>query len=155
VLFLGLQLFLLGFMLLAREVSSGSAVIDWNAGYTIFQIQQGILLVTIMMLVPAYACIRLANERGDHNVDLMFISTLRPASIVWRKFFAAMVLGLLIFSACAPFMTFAYLLRGIDIPTILTVLGIDLFAMFFGIMVALFLASIPGGRLVKVICCFK
>jgi hypothetical protein len=153
VLFLGLQLFLLGFYLLVGEMRQGTGI-DWSAGYSVFQIQQGILLVTIMILVPAYTCIRLANERTDHNVDLMFISTLRPASIVWGKFFAAMVLGLLIFSACAPFMTFAYLLRGIDIPTILIVLGIDLLGMFFGIMVALFLASIPGGRGVKVFFCF-
>ena len=102
-LFLGLQLLLLGFYLLSGEMRSQSQVIDWSAGYEVFRIQQGILLFTIMIAVPAYACIRLANERTDQNVDLMFISTLRPASIVWGKFFAAVVLGLLVFSACAPF----------------------------------------------------
>src|SRR5688572_32707088 len=67
VLFLGLQLFLLGFFLLIREVRGETSTIDWSAGYDVFRIQQGILLVTIMILVPAYACIRLANERTDHN----------------------------------------------------------------------------------------
>ena len=61
VLFLGVQLFLLGFVLLVREARE-SAVIDWSAGHDVFLIQQGILLVTIMILVPAYACIRLAND---------------------------------------------------------------------------------------------
>lgn len=154
ILFLGLQLFLLGFYLMVREVRGEASMIDWSAGNDVFRIQQGILLWTIMILVPAYAAIRLASERSDQNVDLMFISTLRPASIIWGKFFAALVLGLLIFSACAPFMTFCYLLRGIDIPTILTVLGIDLLCMLFGITVALFLASIPGGRPLKFFICF-
>lgn len=153
-LFLGLQLLLLGFFLLSGESRAQSQVIDWSAGYEIFRIQQGVLLFTIMIAVPAYACVRLANERTDQNVDLMFISTLRPASIVWGKFFAAMVLGLLVFSACAPFMTFAYLLRGIDMPSILTVLAVDFLAMSFGVMVALFVASIPGGRAVKVFFAF-
>jgi hypothetical protein len=153
-LFLGLQLFLLGFYLLMREVRGQASTVDWSAGNEVFRVQQGILLWTIMILVPAYAAIRLASERSEQNVDLMFISTLRPASIVWGKFFAAFVLGLLIFSACAPFMTFCYLLRGIDIPTILFVLGIDLLAMTFGVMVALFLSSLPGARAAKFFFCF-
>ncbi|MFO0878545.1 MAG: hypothetical protein U0840_14490 [Gemmataceae bacterium] len=154
ILFLGLQLFLLGTSLLVREARGQSSAIDWNAGNSIFQVQQGILLWTIMILVPVYASIRLGAERSDHNVDLMFISTLRPTSIIWGKFFAASVLGLLIFSACAPFMTFTYLLRGIDIPTILLVLGIDLLAMTFGIILALLLAALPGSRPVKAFICF-
>lgn len=148
-LFLGLQLLILSFSLMAREVRGDAASLDWNAGLSVFQIQQSILLWTIMILVPAYTAIRLAAERSDHNVDLMYISTLRPSSIIWGKYFSALVLGLLIFSACAPFMTFCYLLRGIDIPTILTILGIDLLCMLFGISAALFLASIPGGRIAK------
>src|SRR5437879_6327924 len=54
----------------------------------------------------------------------------------------------------APFMTFTYLLRGIDIPTILTMLGIDLLLMLVCTMLALFLAALPGGRPVKVFFCF-
>jgi hypothetical protein len=147
-LFLGLQLFLLGVFLLFREVK-GEDVVNWNAGNEVFRWQQGILLVTLMLLVPAYAAIRLGAERSDHNVDLLFISTLHPRSIIAGKFFAALVLALLVFSTCAPFMTFTYLLRGIDIPTILTVLGIDLLGMLFGTMLALFVAAIPGGRAIK------
>ncbi len=152
-LFLGLQLFLLGsFLLMGGRGRAGD--IDWNAGKEVFRVQQGVLLWTIMILVPAYAAIRLASERSEQNVDLMFISTLRPASIVWGKFFAAVVLAFLIFSACAPFMTFCYLLRGIDIPTILFILGIDLLAMVFGVMVALFLSALPGARAAKFFFCF-
>lgn len=147
-LFLGLQVFLLGFFLMTRDARSAGGV-DWTAGVETFRIQQVILLWTTMILVPAYAGLRLGGERADHNVDLMFISTLRPHSIVWGKFFANVVFGLLIFSACAPFMTFTYLLRGIDIPTILAVLAVDLLCMLFGVMLTLLLAALPGSRGVK------
>jgi hypothetical protein len=148
--FLGLQIVSLGIYLLVHEMSADHDAINWNAGVSVFVWQQGILLWTLMLFVPAYAAIRLGAERSDHNVDLLFISTLNPRSIIAGKFFAALVLALLVYSTCAPFMTFTYLLRGIDIPTILTVLGIDLLAMLFSTMVALFLASVPGPRVGKI-----
>src|SRR5205823_4778714 len=84
-------------------------------------ILQGILLFTCLLFIPAYTGIRLAAERSDINVDLLFISTLRPRAIVRGKFVAALVLAVLIFSACTPFMTFSYLLRGLDVPSVVPV----------------------------------
>jgi hypothetical protein len=147
-LFLGLQLFILALFLVFGEYQTDNRV-QWNAGNEVFRVQQIILMITLMLLVPAYAAIRLATERSDHNVDLLFISTLRPRSIISGKLFAALVLAVLVFSTCAPFMTFTYLLRGIDIPTILTVLGLDLLAVLWCTMFALFVAAIPGPRAVK------
>src|SRR5262249_46866481 len=149
-LFLGLQLLILGFYLLSQESrAAGSDGVEWYAGTGVFQVQQGILLWTLAILVPAYAAVRLGAERSDQNVDLLFISTLRPGSIIWGKFVAALALAILVFSTCAPFMTFTYLLRGIDLPTIFTVLLIDLLAMLFGTMAALLMGSLPGNRALK------
>ncbi len=145
--FLGLQLFLLGVFLLFGEMRDDS--VNWNAGNEVFRWQQGILLWTLMLFVPGYAAVRLGSERSDHNVDLLFISTLHPRSIISGKFFAALVLAMLVYSTCAPFMTFTYLMRGIDIPTILVVLFIDLLFMLFCTIVALFLAAVPGPRPIK------
>src|SRR5262249_28498572 len=109
---------------------------------------------TLMLLVPAFAAVRLGAERSEHNVDLLFISTLRPVSIIAGKFFAALVLAVLVFSACAPFMVFTYLLRGIDIPTILMVLGVNLLMMLLGTQFGLFVAALPGGRALKIFLAF-
>jgi hypothetical protein len=125
--------------------------VDSHAGQQVFLTLQGIMMGVCMLLIPAYAGIRLAAERSDTNVDLLFISTLKPRAIIWGKFLAAVILLLMIFSACAPFMTFTYLLRGIDIPSILLVLGIDLLALLFGTMMALFFASIPSNLGLKVL----
>jgi hypothetical protein len=151
--FLGLQLFLVGLYLFIRMQQGLGEIAELTAGREIFMVLQAMLIITLMLLVPAYACIRLAGERSDHNVDLLFISTLRPHSIIAGKFFAALMLALLVFSATAPFMTFAYLMRGIDIPTIMLVVGIDVLCMLFGTMAALFLASLPGTRVIKIFAC--
>jgi hypothetical protein len=152
-LYLGVQVFILGVFLMVDEVRAVDGI-NWTAGATIFPVLQGILLFTCMALIPAYTSVRLSAERSDTNVDLLFISTLRPRSIIAGKFLAAGMLALLAFSACAPFMTFAYLLRGLDMPTILLMLGIDVLGVVFGTQVGLFIAAVPTNRALKVILSF-
>lgn len=123
--------------------------VNLQAGRQIFQILQGILLGTCLLLVPAYAGVRLAAERSDTNVDLLFISTLHPRGIIAGKLQAAIVLILLIFSACAPFMTFTYLLRGIDIPSIVIVLALDFLIVLLGTQAAIFLGAVPANAGLK------
>lgn len=142
-LFLLLELGILLVFLLRSEYETVQRT-DLNAGREVFLTLQGILLGTCMLLIPSYAGVRLAAEHSDTNVDLLFISTLQPRAIIAGKFQAAIVLILLIFSACAPFMTFTYLLRGIDIPTILLVLALDFLAVLLGTQLAIFLGAVPA-----------
>lgn len=53
-----------------------------------------------------------------------------------------------------PFLTFTYLMRGIDIPSILIVLWIDLLSVLLSTQAALFLAVIPAPRVLKVLLFF-
>jgi hypothetical protein len=110
---------------------------------------QGILLGTCMLFLPIYTGARLAAERSEVNVDLLFITTLRPRAIVTGKMAAALVLALMIFSACAPFLAFTYFLRGIDLPTIFFVLGLDFLAVIVAVQVGVFIAVVPTNRVLK------
>ena len=147
-LFLLLQIALFGLHVLQIETAHSQNEEIFSAGRQVFRILQGALLGTCL-LVPIYAGLRLGAERSDTNVDLLFISTLRPRAIVSGKLLAALVLVLLIFSACTPFMTFSYLLRGLDMPTIGLVLYIDFLVTLGAIQVALFLAVIPAPLAVR------
>jgi hypothetical protein len=144
-LFLGVQLAVMMVMLAGRE-APGTDQLDLRAGREVFIIVQGILVGTCMLLIPAMTGIRLGAERSDVNVDLLFISSLTPRAIVAGKLVAAAAVALLIFSACAPFMTFAYVLRGLDVPTIVVVLAADFLIVVTATALAVFLASIPAGR---------
>lgn len=149
-LFLLVQLSILGIYLVVTTTRfDPSAPEYYQAGGPVFGILQGILLGTCLLFIPLYTGFRLAAERSDTNVDLLFITTLPPRAVVWGKLGAALVLAGLIVSACAPFMAFAYLLRGLDMPSILLALGLDLLAVLAAAQLAIFVALIPTNRVFK------
>ena len=150
-LFLTGQFVALAVMATRWEATANPDDLNLRAGRDVFLMVQGILLGTCMLLVPALTGGRLAGERSDTNVDLLFISSLSPRAIVGGKLLAAAALVLLMFSACAPFMAFAYLLRGLDVPTILVVLAIDFVAVLAGTMFALLIAAFPVNRGFRVV----
>lgn len=124
---------------------------DENAGAELFVVFQSILLATCMLFVPVYVGVRLAAERSSATSDLIYVTTIKPSSIVWGKLLAGMVVTALTFSACAPFMVITYLLRGIDLPTILFVLGLDVLIVLAATQLAIFVGTIPIGWPVKAI----
>lgn len=146
-LFLIAQLFMLGIFLLARS----DVQQNFYAGRSVFLFLQGTLLATCLFFVPLYVGARLAAERLDSNADLLFITTLRPSSIIWGKWLAGCLIAMVIFSACAPFMVLTYLLRGVDLPSIGLVLGMDVLLMVVAIQLAILLACIPVSGVFKII----
>lgn len=148
-LFLLVQLTFMGIYLLVSGFEGRLEAADFQAGRDVFAVLQGILLATCLLFLPAYTGFRLAAERSDVNVDLLYITTLKPRSIVWGKFAAALVLALMIFSACTPFMSFTYFLRGIDLPSIFFVITLDFLVVAGAVMLAIFLAVVPGNRVFK------
>ena len=145
--FLCLQLLTMGlFLVIDKSISE-----SFNAGLTIFRVLLGILFGTCLLFVPAYTGIRLASERTEANVDLLFITTLRPRSIIWGKFLAGLVLTVLLYSACMPFMSFTYLLRGIDLLSIFILLILDFIVVAVGIQFAILIGCLPANRVFKAI----
>ena len=145
--FLCVQLLTMGlFLVIDKSVSE-----SFDGGLKIFRVLLSNLLMTCLLCIPAYTGIRLANERADANVDLLFITTLRPQSIIWGKFLAGLVLTVLLYSACMPFMTFTYLLRGIDLPSIFILLIFNFIVVAVGIQCAILVGCIPTNRAFKII----
>ncbi|MCS7167444.1 MAG: hypothetical protein RMI91_04245 [Gemmatales bacterium] len=143
VLYLVVQLLVVGMMLMS---SAGDLLSERPMGNQVFLAVQIQLVVVIMGLLPIYAGVRLFLERSDVNLDLMFITPLRPVWIVLGKLLAALVLGLLFFSVSAPVMTMAYFLRGLDLIKAAILLGLDLVLMVAAVQVALFVAALPVPR---------
>lgn len=120
-------------------------------GGNLFGIFQGMLLAVCMLFVPVYLGARLTAERSSATSDLLYVTTLRPSSIVWGKLVAGMAVAGMIFAVCAPFMVVTYLLRGIDPPTILFVLALDAMVVLSASMLAIFLGALPVGWPVKIL----
>ncbi|MEE9404857.1 MAG: hypothetical protein V3V20_08185 [Algisphaera sp.] len=120
-------------------------------GGDLFMIFQATLLGLCMLFVPLYVGARLAAERSSDTSDLLYVTTIRPSSIVWGKLVTGMAIAGLFFAVCVPFMVVTYLLRGIDPPTILFVLAIDLGVVLSSAMLAIFIGALPVGWPVKVL----
>jgi len=148
-----LVLFLLGQFVTASVVvlSIDQYSYEFDAGRSVFTILFGILVGTCLLFLPAYSAVRLAGERSGAKTDLYFVTALRPRTIVWGKFLSGLVLAVLVHSAFMPFLTFTYLLRGIDLPTIFILLFIGFVAAATAILFATFLACIPATRFLKVV----
>jgi hypothetical protein len=146
-LFLAIQLTTIGIFLMSQDRSTS----DFESGRRIFSVLQAILVSTCLIFVPAYTAIRLGFERSGTNVDLLFITTIRPRSIIWGKFLAGVILTVLLYSTSMPFMTFVYLLRGIDLPSIFLALAFSFLVVLMGIQVAIFIACLPVSIAVKVL----
>lgn len=132
-------------------LSSPSTIDDLDGGRNVFQVLLAVLLGVSLLFVPLYTAIRLVIERSDTNVDLLYITTIRPRSIIAGKMFAALILIALIFSTCLPFMTFTWMLRGIDIPTIFVLLIFAFLIIVLCTQIAVFAACVPLGRVLRTI----
>lgn len=144
---LAIQILAIGIYLL----TAGDLSFSFDSGRTVFMILFGIMLAVSMLFVPLYSGVRLAAERSETNLDLLFITTIKPRSIIAGKMLAAVMLTVMIFSACLPFLTFTYFLRGIDLPSMAVVLALGFIAVTLATQIAIFIACLPVGRAFKFI----
>jgi len=128
-----------------------SAARSLSGGQGLATALYGILLWFCILFIPIYSGVRLAWERSRTQRDLMFATTISAGAVVRGKLLSAMALAGLIYSVCAPFMVFTYLLRGVDLPSIFMVLGTGLVYVLGAVQFAIFLASIPVSRVAKVL----
>jgi len=146
-LFLAVLVVTLGWVLLNQS----SDAFDRELGREVFMTFQGMLYGVCVLLVPLYAGMRLSGERNAANVDLLFSTTLRPWSVVMGKLASGLMVGVLAASACAPFMVLCYFLRGVDVATMAAAIVMDLLALVVAVQVALFIAVLPVGGVIKAI----
>lgn len=148
-----LLLFLIGLFLVTLLYIMSEPHIErsFEAGGEITLFVYSTMVIACMLFVPLYTGIRLAAERSGVHTDLTFITTIRPGAIVRGKTLSAVALTVLIASVCMPFMTFTYLLRGVDLTSIFYILAIAFVAVVGVSQVAMFVAALPIGRLAKAV----
>lgn len=118
----------------------GSSIHYGAYGANMFSFYYMALAFPLLVIVPFGAFRSLASEQEDRTFELLSITTLRPRQIVGGKLGSAMLQMMLYLSAISPCLGFTYLLRGIDLPTILFLViytlmasaGLSLIGLFFG-----------------------
>jgi hypothetical protein len=124
---------------------------DQRMGAQVFSMFSMFLTGASLLFIPLYIGVRVAAERTENDLDLLYISTLSPSRIIRGKFFCGAYVALLFFSACMPFMTFTNLLRGVDLPSVFFVLLCLFLIVCCAVQVAIFLACLPISKLLKIL----
>jgi hypothetical protein len=120
------------------------------AGGTMLWCYYIILAFPLAVVVPYAAFRSLAAEREDNTYDLLSITTLRPRQIISGKLGSSIVQMAVYFSAITPCLAFTYLLRGIDVPTIVVLLVYSFFGSLGLSMVGILLATLSEQRFAQV-----
>lgn len=121
------------------------------AGPTAFTTLYVVLLTACIFFIPLYTGVRMMAERSDTNVDLLFITTLRPRSIIIGKLQSAAALSALLFSAALPFLMFSYVLRGVDFVSIIALSVTGFFIVLSQCVLALFVGCLPASKPFKLL----
>ncbi len=146
------QLLAVGFMAIANAFTSRSPTGEVQPGGPMTFMALYVVLFTIcIFLIPAYSGFRMAAERSDANIDLLFITTIQPRTIVIGKLICIVALVVLLFSASLPFLVFSYVLRGIDLVTILVLLFVAFAVVISHSVLALFIGCLPASKPFKIL----
>jgi len=124
---------------------------DQRLGAGIFFYFLLVLTSASVFFIPIYIGVRVAMERTENDLDLLYISTLSPSRIIRGKFLCGAYVAVLFFSACMPFMTFTNLLRGVDLPSVFFALLCVFLIVCCLVQAAIFIACLPISRLLKIL----
>lgn len=95
-----------------------------------------------ILVIPFFTGLRLARESSRGRMDLQFTTALTAQDVVSGKLMAALLTTLTFGALSLPFLTLAYLMRGLDLGyTVLGVLGV-IAAALVSSAVAVFLGSL-------------
>ncbi|HEX7153959.1 MAG TPA: hypothetical protein VF618_20890 [Thermoanaerobaculia bacterium] len=144
------QVIAVGVVLIAQNLS-GNPSLAVMAGQQTFMALIVTVVTPCMFFIPVYAGFRMAAERNDSNVDLLFITTIKPRTIVLGKLASIFAVVALIFSSALPFLAFAYALRGVDLVTIVLAFGVAMLVVLSVSILALFIASLPATKPFKLL----
>jgi hypothetical protein len=105
-------------------VASGGARGGRMQGLAAFVLALQLLAPIVLVAIPLLAFLSMRQEVTAGTVEHLLLSRLTPGAIVRGKLYAAAVQLSLFLSVFAPLIGMTWLLRGVDVPTILQMLGI-------------------------------
>jgi hypothetical protein len=131
---------IVGVSAIGPDIYHSSSGAEMFAGYYF------ILLFALLVIVPFGAYRSLAAEQEDRSYELLSITTLSARQIIRGKLGSAVVQMAVYLSAISPCLAFTYLLRGIDLPTILLMLFYAVAGSLGLSMIALLLGALTSVR---------
>ncbi|MBI2930154.1 MAG: hypothetical protein HYY16_00760 [Planctomycetes bacterium] len=145
------KLFAIVFSVLLAICVGACLIIGWSEageeglGWMVFRVLFLCFSGVAFMGLPSIISSMVQGEIREKTFELLCITNVTPARIIWGELWTAAGLFLLMASGIAPFMAFSYLLGGVDVRTIATGMG---FIFLMSILLSLFatVAAVVPGR---------
>ena len=142
----GLQFYLLTLVaafFYAIFVQTFTSSNDMELGGQLFPILLNITFFTTLASLLLYTAGRLVFERI--NGDLMFYTTISPMGFVLGKMACGLVISSMFYSVSFPFLTLIYLMRGVEITTLLVATAFSFCVVqLFVLMVLVFFSGVDS-----------
>ena len=151
--FLAVALITVSIVLLSSQnyLRQGITLGEQGLGDGVFNSIFVILSILLLFAMPFFVGFRMGAERSNEHLDLQYSTVLKPRQHVDGKVAACVILILLFASASLPFLSLAYLLRGLDVfQALLATLMLVLVAVAC-VFEALFLATAATSRVFRVL----
>jgi ABC-type transport system involved in multi-copper enzyme maturation permease subunit len=130
---------------------SSSTTEEASRGTAYFAVVSACMALGVHGLVPFAAMLSMTAESDEHTLELLQLSGISGWRVVIGKLLSALLQMLLIVSAFAPFLTVAFLLRGVDISTIAMLLLFSVLLCAAQCSVGLMLGSIARARWARIV----
>ncbi len=118
----------------------------FSKGKDLFMILYMILGYATILFVPAFTALPFLGQKQANSMDLLFVSTIPPRSIIFGKMISALWMTVLLFSVSMPFMVLTVLLRGIGLFEVLLYLAMQMALVLLATIGCLLLVCLPTSR---------
>jgi ABC-type transport system involved in multi-copper enzyme maturation permease subunit len=135
----------LGFLMSSQGTEEASR------GAAYFTVVSACMALGVHGLVPFAAMLSMTAESDEHTLELLQLSGISGWRIVIGKLGSALLQMLLIVSAFAPFLTIAFLLRGVAISTVALLLLLSVLLCAAQCSAGLMLGSIARARWARIV----
>lgn len=109
-------------------------------GQDLFSVFFAIQYLIILVIFPAFSSTAFTEEKANLTMDFLVTSSLRPAEIVWGKFFASTVYCLIYVLASIPLLSIAFLFGGVNLSEVMVayaiLLGLTLWISMLGVSIS-------------------
>ena len=119
--------------------SNGGITGGSNYGQYLFSFLVGFQVTLLAFITPALTAGAISSERERQTLDLLFVTRIRPFSIIWGKLLASMSFVVLLLVLSIPIFSLVFLFGGIELDQVVDAFLVTLVtALTFGVMGILF-----------------
>ncbi len=108
-----------GFLVFSVMAYSNSGISGGsNYGQILFSALIGFQVVLLTFVTPALTAGAISSERERQTIDLLFVTRIRPFSIIWGKLLASMSFVFLLLILSVPIFSLVFLFGGIELDQV-------------------------------------